>query len=301
MQSKQAANHPLEHRFQAALVGALWGYAQADTQSLPFAQWASLVDSSPQTAEQLWRRSSGEPLTFLLALLPLLLAYSDDEAQLRGWGALLTGPAAAAALEGASVLRQTVDAIIGDRPLGSLSEQHPFLSPYLQTASAYYASGSGLVQVKTALEQVARDRNSVAPEFAPKSALSAPDSVVDVAPRVTEDMIALTLALHSASRTPGQVEVACRATAAVVAPEQAGAAAAVAGYLCGLTQGLSGLSLERYQMLDAKHSTAADPAIATTTVTQLSQILLSLWSGAIRLHAGPVAIAMPGILRAARA
>ncbi|MGF1514124.1 MAG: hypothetical protein ACFB5Z_10575 [Elainellaceae cyanobacterium] len=308
--------HALVHRFQAALASAYWGYSQPwgdrPASLEPLSHWSQL--SVPlEISDLLQRRAAQAPLSFIFALLPLLLHYSDDDPGLRRWlGPLNTcvnsprsnvvdvntgtnaGDAATAlATEGACLLRQLTEAAIAERPVClSPGAQYPYLSPYLSVVLAYQGSGAGLVQVQGALEQVAEK-----PVGEQRSK--------DIAAR---SAVALALALHSAFRTPNCVELACGSIAPLI-PSQAAEAAAIAGYLCGLGEGLAG-SLQRYQMLDAvlpaaPNSLGAGPRAVPLTVRALGQDIMAAWSGAIhpQTHHSQIktaAIAMPDTIRGRR-
>ncbi|MGF1535125.1 MAG: hypothetical protein ACFB4J_01395 [Elainellaceae cyanobacterium] len=265
-------------QFQSALVGALWGYGQSGSSlSIPLTYWSELPISPADIADPLLKQATSAPLDFIVALLPMLLVYSDDEAalrrRLRQIGDKTTATAVAA--EGTLALRRLVGAAIARKPLKLAIALPPetkssCLFPYLSTALAYEESGAGAIQVRNALEKVVGEPPS--------------NSAAQAA-------TAFTLALYSALRTPDFPELVGRSLLPLLTPNVAGAAAAIAGYLCGLVQGPSEMSLERYQMLSACLP-AGSPRVSSATINQLAQQLHAAWGGAIPARLGPAAIAM---------
>ncbi|MEO0406366.1 MAG: hypothetical protein AAF289_03340 [Cyanobacteria bacterium P01_A01_bin.135] len=282
--------YPLVHRFQAALA-----IAASHSPPEPVSHWSQLVSWTPNLTPVIAQHP--DPLWLNLALLPLILLHWDDQAALlRQLRPLLSNTLqsdlGAIALEGAMAVQQLAVVTLGEQPLNQdclvslVNPTFSHLAPYLSTVTAHRHSGAGLAQ---------------------RQAILAPLASRYPQPEAHTAAVALTLSLYCAVTFPSQGQLACR----WLRQGQAQAAAAIAGALCGLNQGLAGLSSTQYQQLNAPPESiplsisqsipqptvpGASPAPQTTSLAALGQRLAALWAGAISPSIGTTAVAPPGIL-----
>ncbi|MGB3613757.1 MAG: hypothetical protein WBA10_08190 [Elainellaceae cyanobacterium] len=288
--------YALEHRFQAALVAALWGYrpnAAVSPLPSPTINWARLASSNLDVTNVASQYST-TPLNLAMALLPLLLRYSDDEPGLRRCLASLTAgttpesnvpsDSTAIAVEGLYALHHLVSIIVREQsPLDTaallplIGPKCPHLSPYLSTVLTQRLSGAGLVQRLAAMEPLA-DSYSTEPE-------------------AHQVAMALALALYSAVKTPDHSRLACQRLFPLSPPASAGPTSAIAGFLCGLYHGLPGLSLVHYRLLETTRLPGPpDAPESSTSLPQLSQMLVARWAGALQPQISAAAIAPPDVI-----
>jgi len=271
---------------------ALWGYnpsAAASALPPPAGRWTSLAASAigerDTAAADLLSDDPADPLRLNMALLPVLLRFSDDTAGLQRClvpaAAGITSPATAAiAIEAAHSLRHITDGIICGKSfqqaalLPLVGPSFPHLSPYIRTVLAQRLNGAGLVQLQGAIAPLA---SSYPKE--PNAHLAA---------------MALALAFYSAVKTPAHGSVACQRLFHLLPPDSAGPAAAIAGFLCGLYQGISGLSLAQYRLLETTRLPASSgDSRASMALPEFSQGLVAQWAGALRPQIDAAAIAPP--------